>query len=256
MQMALATDTQTIEKPISPAAPHVRAMIVIPAHNEADSIGTVVEEIRNQVDYPIVLIDDASVDNTCQVAHALGLIVIPMANRLGAWGATQAGIRFAKAHGYSVVVTMDADGQHDPQYIQPLLDVVVSGQADVCIGACPDRGSNLRKLAWRLLRFTSGIRVEDLTSGFRAYNDSAINLLADWRANYLDFQDVGVLSLLIRGKLVLKDIETPMRERTNGHSRIFHSWLSVMYYMTHTIMLGLTKRPIRRYAEQPTVEGR
>jgi len=91
------------------------------------------------------------------------------------------------------------------------------------------------------------MKIEDITSGFRAYNHRAIKELAGWRATFLDFQDVGVLSLLVSAGMIITDTQTPMRSRENGHSRIFRTWLIVVYYMCHSLLLGLTKRPIRNY---------
>lgn len=221
--------------------------VVIPAHNEGASIGQVIQEIKNYSDFPIYVVDDSSSDNTVEVANAAGALVLPLANQLGAWGATQAGIRFAQKRRHSAVITVDADGQHDPKYLQNLLEPLLTGNADVCIGAWPDRGSKLRHVAWTLLQRVSGMEIEDLTSGFRAYNDSAMQQLSGWRGTFLDYQDVGVLSLLLSNGARIVDIRTPMRQRQCGHSRIFRSWLVVASYMCHSLLLGLTKRPIKRY---------
>ena len=101
------------------------------------------------------------------------------------------------------------------------------------------------------MRTVSGIRLEDLTSGFRAYGPGALHDLASWRATYLDFQDVGVLSLLMGKDMRVVDVPVTMAERRNGHSRVFRTWLTVIYYMCHTLLLGLTKRRIRRYRGAP-----
>ena len=63
---------------------------------------------------------------------------------------------------------MDADGQHEASYLDSLLEPVLKNQADIGIGAFPSRGSASRKLAWLLLKQFSGIRMDDITSGFRA----------------------------------------------------------------------------------------
>lgn len=225
----------------------MRPAIVIPAFNEAESVAAVLAEIRLACDYTVYLVDDVSSDRTAEIARKSGAIVLPLVNKLGAWGATQAGIRYALRCGHDAIVTVDADGQHDPKYLRVLLDPLANGIADVCIGSCTTRGSMFRKLAWKLLRQASGIRIQDLTSGFRAYNLRAAEELASWQATFLDFQDVGILSLLLSKDLSVVDTETPMRARNNGHSRVFRSWLIVIYYMCHTVMLGLTKRRIRRY---------
>lgn len=225
----------------------MRPAIVIPAFNESRSVAAVLAEIRAACDYPVYLVDDVSTDHTAGVATTAGATVLPLTNKLGAWGATQTGIRYALRQGHDAVITMDADGQHNPDYLDVLLAPLRDSVADVCIGACTSRGSRFRHVAWKLLRYTSGIRIEDLTSGFRAYNRRACIEAAGWRATVLDFQDVGVLTLLLSRQLSIVDTPTQMRERSTGHSRVFRSWLVVIYYMFHTLLLGLTKRRIRRY---------
>jgi glycosyltransferase involved in cell wall biosynthesis len=225
----------------------MRPAIVIPAFNEAESVEAVLAEIKRVCDYPIFLVDDVSTDGTSKLARECGAIVLPLVSKLGAWGATQTGIRYALRCGHDAIITMDADGQHDPRYLGILIDPLDRGIADVCIGSCTTRGSIFRRFAWKLLRQASGIRIQDLTSGFRAYNFRASTELARWQATFLDFQDVGILSLLLYKDLSVVDTDTPMRARSSGHSRVFRSWLIVAYYMCHTLMLGVTKRRIRRY---------
>lgn len=238
-----------------PAQAHmaIRPAIVIPALNESGTIRAVIEEILTKCAYPIFVVDDASTDATASMAQTAGATVIPLVNRMGAWGATQAGLRYARRRGHNVVISMDADGQHDPGFINSLIEPIRAGEADVCIGSCTERGSVMRHIAWKVLRNTSGIRIEDLTSGFRAYNEKAIEELASWRATFLDYQDVGVLALLISRGMHIVDTRTEMRARRSGHSRVFRSWLIVTYYMCHTMLLGLTKRPIRRYRPMRTI---
>lgn len=228
------------------------AAVVMPAFNEATAIRSVVEEVRRELRLPVIVIDDSSDDATCSEARAGGAIVLPLAVQLGAWGATQAGIRYAIAAGYQYVLTVDADGQHPPEWGAALLDTVAGGHADVAIGSFTERGSRLRKIAWHYLRWISGIGIDDLTSGYRAYNSRAIQLLAGWRATFLDFQDVGVLAMLMASNLQVRDVEVTMHARRDGGaSRIFRSWLAVGYYMLHTTLLGITKRPIRRWLPRP-----
>lgn len=238
---------QIAEKPSAIAKVPKNPAIVIPAFNEGETVRSVLTEIRQHCDFPVYLVDDSSTDNTAEVARDCGATVLRLANQLGAWGATQAGIRYALKEGHDAVITMDADGQHDPAFIGALLEPLQNNEADVCIGSWPERGSMLRQIAWRWLRATSGIPFEDLTSGFRAYSHIPLVYLASWRATYLDFQDVGVLSLLLKKGARVVDTPTPMRGRANGQSKVFRSWLVVFYYMCHTLLLGLTKRRIGRY---------
>lgn len=223
-------------------------IVVIPAHNEAEDIADVIGDIRQNYAFPIVVVDDASTDSTIEAARAAGAVVIPLAVQLGAWGATQAGMRYALHKRHSVVITMDADGQHLAESLPLLLKPVLEDRADVVIGACTERGSVLRKIAWRLMKRASGLRLEDLTSGFRVYNWHAIRRLAGWQATLLEYQDVGVLALLQASGLRIHDVSVTMRPRRHGISRVFHSWASVAYYMGYTLLLAVTKRGIKHRA--------
>ena len=221
-------------------------IILIPAFNESMVVGAVIREIKAHCNLPIVVIDDASTDNTVDVAQNAGATVIPLPAQLGAWGAMQTGLRYALRHGYTTAVTMDADGQHDATSLNDLLAPVHEGVADVSVGTCTRRGSLLRRIAWVMMKRASGLSLEDITSGYRVYNYTAIEVLASWRATLLDYQDIGVLLLLQSRGLRIVDVKVVMQERQNGRSRVFHSWMMVGYYMFQTLLLGLSKRKLAR----------
>jgi glycosyltransferase involved in cell wall biosynthesis len=216
--------------------------IIMPALNEESVITALIADIQSAVNLPIWVVDDCSSDRTAELAAESGASVIRLPLRLGAWAATQAGIRKAASRGLEFVVTMDADGQHNPGDIAALVEPVMQGDCDVVIGSAPARGSKLRRLAWRLMRLTSGLRCNDLTSGFRVLNRRAIRSLAGPRASYLDYQDVGVLLLLEQAGMKMLEVPVTMPARVNGKSRIFSSWLAVASYMAHTLVLGTFKR--------------
>ncbi|MEJ2402609.1 MAG: glycosyltransferase family 2 protein, partial [Xanthomonadales bacterium] len=179
-------------------------------------------------------------------ARDAGAIVIPLVYQLGAWGAIQAGMRYAQAKGFEHVITMDADGQHEAESIADLVRPVRDGRADIAIGTCPDRGSLLRRIAWVLMKRASGLTLEDITSGFRLYCRDAVDVLARKSATLLEYQDVGVLITLQEYGFRIVDVPVPMAPRRSGISRIFYSWRSVSYYMAHTMLLSVTKRRYRR----------
>ena len=218
------------------------AVILMPAFNEADVIADVLMNIRAVCDLQVIVIDDASTDTTIAEATMCGATVIPLAARLGAWGATQTGLRYALKHGYEYVITMDADGQHEASSLPLVLRPVTEGNVDVTIGACIERGSLLRRIAWVMMKRTSGLRVQDITSGFRVYNRKAILELASWRATLLDYQDVGILLLLQAKGLKILDVQVDMQARRNGGSRIFYSWFAIIFYIFLTLILGASKR--------------
>jgi len=220
-------------------------VVIIPAHNEVRDIANVIRDIREHSDFPVVVVDDASSDGTAGAARSAGAVVVPLALQLGAWLATQTGLRFALKHGFDYAITMDADGQHLARSLPALIQPIIDQQADVTIGACTQRGSVLRKIAWTLMKKASGLRLEDLTSGFRVYDRRAIRRLATWQATLLQYQDVGVLAMLNASGLRIRDVEVSMLPRKHGISRVFYSWTSVLYYMSYTLLLGFTKRGVR-----------
>lgn len=219
----------------------MRCVVVIPAFNEASSVGAVVESALLHAER-VVVVDDASQDDTAKLAEAAGAAVLRLPVQLGAWGATQTGMRYAVRKGFDIAITMDADGQHKSSDIPNLIAPLLAEEANVVIGACPQRGSPLRHLAWRWIRSLSGINLGDFTSGFRAYDRLAIRKAASWKATLLEYQDIGVLMLFQRHSLVITDVIVTMSERVSGHSRIFGDWGAVIYYMAYTLILGLSKR--------------
>jgi len=214
-------------------------LIVVPAKNEAATIAGVIAEVRAATSMPVLLVDDGSNDRTADMAREAGAVVLSPPLHLGAWGAIQTGLRYALEQGYRRVVTLDADGQHEAKWIPDLLTVLNRGEADLVIGAFPERGSRARQVAWTLFRQITGLSYADLTSGFRAYNAKAISLLAGEEATLLDYQDIGVLLLVRSAKLHIAEVPVQMRLRTTGPSRIFSSWWAVAKYMFETILLCL-----------------
>ncbi len=233
----------------SPALSLPHCVVIMPAHDEARDIGFVIGEINRHCSFPVVVVDDASTDNTVRVARQAGAVVLPLAVQLGAWGATQAGLRYALKHDYAYAITMDADGQHLAESLPALLQPIIDRQADVTIGTCTRRGSALRKIAWSLMKRASGLRLEDLTSGLRVYDRRAIRRLSAWQATLLEYQDVGVLAMLQSSGFSIQDVEVEMLPRQHGISRVFYSWTSVIYYMAYTLLLSFTKRGMKHKSE-------
>jgi glycosyltransferase involved in cell wall biosynthesis len=233
----------TIDATLSPDAPrpeaHARPLVVIPAKNEATTIANVVQSVLNLGFADVLVVDDASDDDTGRVARAAGATVLTAPLPQGAWGAMQTGIRYGVRHSFTSVITLDADGQHRPEEIDRLLQA--ARFADVVIGACPSRGSPARKFAWAFFRKLTGFSLEDLTSGFRLYNARASKLLAGEEATLIDYQDMGVLLLLRSAGMSFAEVEVQMNPRENGVSRIFYSWWAVARYMLETTVLCIAK---------------
>jgi glycosyltransferase involved in cell wall biosynthesis len=229
------------------AAPATKdLLVVIPARDEAPTIGIVLGQLKARGFDDVLVIDDHSSDGTGDAARAAGAVVLRPVLPVGAWGATQTGIRWALANGFTAVLSMDADGQHEVPEIDALL--AASREADLVIGAHPQRASRLRHIAWWWFRTLSGFELRDLTSGFRWYGRAAMELMAAREATLLDYQDLGALLLMNRAGLRIVEVPVSMSPRVAGASRLFRSWGSVARYMAATTLLCLSRwdMPSRR----------
>jgi glycosyltransferase involved in cell wall biosynthesis len=218
---------------------------VIPARNEAATVADVVRGVLLCVGCDVLVVSDCSTDETSSLAAAAGATVIDLPCRLGAWGATQTGMRYAQRNGYHTVLTLDADGQHHPAELPALLSEQRGCGANVVIGTCAQRLSAAKRLAWRYFRLLTGIGVQDFTSGLRVYDRRAVRTLASREASLLDYQDLGVLMLLRKKGLTLHETPTVMSPRHQGGSRVFSSWFMVSRYMLHTTVLCIAQLGVR-----------
>lgn len=91
----------------------------------------------------------------------------------------------------------------------------------------------------------TGLDIMDLTSGFRAYNRKALEVLTRREATLLDYQDLGVLLILRKAGLHFHEVPVTMCRRQNGHSRVFHTWGAVLWYLLYSGVISVSKRPYR-----------
>ena len=228
----------------SPEWPDVT--VIIPAWNEEASVGSIIQELYHgsqAMPLSVIVVDDASHDHTSSIVRETKAEVITLAKHMGAWGAIQTGLRYALHKGSKYMVTMDADGQHDPASLGLLLQPVVERQADVSIGSFPQRGSTSRHMSWSVFRRLSQLPVQDLTSGLKAYNRRAASLLLNPHIHLLEYQDLGTLLYLRKEGMKLVEVPVQMKARQSGHSRIFHSWTSVLKYLVLSTILCVAKYP-------------
>ncbi len=231
---------------------------VVPAWNEAGAIGSVVDEIvAAAMGADVVVVDDASTDETVAVAEAHGATVLRLPFNVGIGGAVQTGFKYALAHGYDVAVRLDGDGQHDPSELPKLLGPIERGEANLVIGSRFADGSGsyrppfarrmgIRIFA-RLVSLLGGQRVTDTTSGFIALDPVAIQLFAEEYPH--DYPEVEATLVALRSGLRLAQVQVDMRERETGTSSI--TFIRSLYYIVK-VMLALLVTSLRRY---PRLEG-
>lgn len=231
----------------------MKRIVIVPAFNEEGAIGGVIDEIRAfDPSFDVVVVDDASRDSTPHVARRHGALVITLPFNLGIGGAVQTGFRYADQHGYELAARIDGDGQHDPHELQPLIEIVVEGGADICVGSrfVEDEGfrsSRSRRVGIRILAGTVSLltrqRVTDTTSGFQVLNRRAIELFS---ADYPhDYPEVEAALMLHKHRLRLVEAPVRMRERAAGQSSI--RGLRTVYYMAK-VMLAILIGALRRRA--------
>jgi len=218
----------------------MKTLIIIPTRNESETIGDIVKELNEIVLGDILIVDDASYDNTILEARKAGAKVLSLRIQLGAWGAVRAGFRYALYKHYDYVITMDADGQHVAESIPDLLREIQSSGADVVIGSAIQRGQPYKKIAWYVLRKLARLTIKDLTSGLRVYNRLSVKSLLLEKTALLTYQDIGVLIALENNGYKISEKPVHMANRKKGQSKIFHSWLAILKYFIFTFILCLT----------------
>jgi len=199
----------------------------IPAYNEEKTIAKVILIAQRYVDV-VVVCDDGSLDLTADIAQRLGAIVIRQEKNMGYGAAIQALFEKARKLNADLLLTLDADGQHDAKEIPKLIQPILENKADIVIGSRflqPKNGMPLyRRFGVKVLtKITSGSKgkgvLTDAQCGFRAYNRKAIESLV------LDEDGMGVSAevLLKAGALGLVVTEVPVEVRYKGLETSTHN---------------------------------
>ena len=232
-----------------------RVVAIVPAWNEAGAIGQVVDEVKSfDAAIDVVVIDDASVDDTAIVAEAHGAIVLRLPFNVGIGGAVQTGYRYALQERYDLAVRLDGDGQHDASEIAKILEPIEAGRADFVIGSrFVEPGGSYRppfsrrvgiRVFARLVSLLGGQRVTDTTSGFVALDRAGIELFAAEFPH--DYPEVEATLVALRSGLRLAQVQVEMRERQTGTSSI--TLVRSLYYIVK-VMLSLLVASLRSYPQ-------
>lgn len=188
------------------------------------------EEGFKSTAYDVLLINDASTDNSVEITKNLKKIrSIHLPYNLGIGGCVQTGFKYATKYNYDIVVQFDADGQHLISEIPRLIKLISLDKADMVIGSrflkneqSSFKSTKPRRLGIRILNNFAMLltkqKVTDCTSGFRAFNKEVCAFLA---TNYpIDFPEPEALVLLAKNQFRIKEVRTVMNERKGGKSSI------------------------------------
>ena len=200
-------------------------LIVIPAFNEANSIGNVIQDIRIHIpSASILVVDDGSSDKTVEVAESAKVNVLSLPFNIGVGGALRAGFLFAHRNAFTQVLQIDADGQHSAEHAKMILES--SDGFDIVIGSRFAESKHnydaslLRRLAIRLLSAVISkickTKLTDVTSGFRLSSSAAIELfMKDYPVEYLG-DTVESLVIAHKAGLSIKEVPVQMSKREFG----------------------------------------
>ena len=197
-------------------------LIIIPAYNEEENIVNTVELIKNNYSqYDYVVVNDGSKDRTASICKENGYELLDLPVNLGLAGAFQTGMKYAYKKGYDYAIQFDADGQHRPEYIEPMLKKIKEGY-DIVIGSRfveERKDKSLRMLGSRIItvaiKLMTGVRVSDPTSGMRMFSKSMIEEFAK-NLNYGPEPDT--VSYLIKNGARVAEVQATMDERLFGES--------------------------------------
>jgi len=225
-----------------------RTVIIIPAYNEAGNLAQLLP--RLQARYPemdICVIDDGSQDGTREVARNLQVKVLSHPFNLGYGAAVQTGYKYALAHRYPFLVQLDADGQHEPDDIQTLLQPVQQQRCDLALGSRFLHAESYRPPLARKIgiaffqwttRLTTGQKLTDPTSGFQAMNHRVLQIFTGRHFPH-DYPDADVLLMLHYHGVRIEEIPVKMHP-SQGVSMHRGFWRPLFYMSKMCLSLLVT----------------
>ncbi|MCF6263391.1 MAG: glycosyltransferase family 2 protein [Xanthomonadales bacterium] len=209
----------------------MRVLILIPCHNESESIGHLLDEIKDLHKHlDVLVINDGSTDNSLDVIRQRAHVkVLNLPYNTGIGATVQTGFQWALKNDYDAVIRLDGDGQHPPADIPAHLKALEQDQADMIIGSRFLKAHNIgyqstlpRRLGIyylrHLLKLLTGQRIFDPTSGFISCNRKVIR----WFAEYYpyDYPEPEAIQRVKQCDGRILEIPTSMRKRLAGKSKI------------------------------------
>jgi glycosyltransferase involved in cell wall biosynthesis len=223
-------------------------LVLIPAYNEAGRVGAVIADVHQTVpEADVLVIDDGSEDGTAAEAARAGAIVSSLPINCGYGTALQTGYKYAVRHGYKLVGQIDADGQHQAEFLSGMLELLREDRADVVVGSrflakdghyeTPFARSLGIRLFARVASMATGQLVTDPTSGFQVMRVDIARLFS--RDVFpVDYPDADILILLHRTGYRVRELPVQMRP-SPGSS--MHSSQSTPYYVYKMLLsIGVT----------------
>lgn len=219
----------------------LKVAVIIPCYNEKDNVLNLFNEIKchrysSHFEVDPIFVNDCSKDNTQEILilHKIKHIDLPV--NLGIGGAVQTGYKYAYRNGYDVAVQMDGDGQHPPAELEKLLTPIYKNETDVTVGSRyltkgGFQSSILRRIGINYFKWLNkwlvGVTVHDSTSGYRALNKKALEIVSDYYPD--EYPEPEAIILYALNNLKITEVPVTMRERQGGQSSI--RAYKTVYYM-------------------------
>ncbi|MDH3192618.1 MAG: glycosyltransferase family 2 protein [Nitrosopumilus sp.] len=221
----------------------------IPAYNEESTISDIVKKSLSHVD-KVIVCDDGSTDNTARIAKEAGAIVISQNNQ-GYGAAISTLFEQARKENAHIMVTLDGDGQHDPDQIPLLLNTIATHNVDVVIGSrflddktqTPGYRKTGIKIITSASNYGTNFKVTDSQSGFRAYSKDAIDAIHPTEQG----MSVSTEILLKISNKGLSVAEVPVTISYEGDTSEQHSVSHGISVLINTLKYVSIKHPIKFY---------
>ena len=203
-----------------------RILALIPAHNEATRIAPVIDAVRAYL--PVVVVDDGSMDKTSEVAREHGAIVIRQQPNQGKGAALLNGFRYFLGGEYDAVITLDADGQHDPAEIPLFVEKYERDHSDLIIGRRDFRKMPFPRNYSNTIgtwMFSNALKVPipDNQSGYRLYSRRLVNAAIDSKERGFEFEVEIIFKCVLEGmKLAWVPIKTIYFKEKHTHMKPIH----------------------------------
>ncbi|MFB5634915.1 MAG: glycosyltransferase family 2 protein [Candidatus Nitrosomaritimum aestuariumsis] len=221
----------------------------IPAYNEEDTIQKIVTKSLPHVDR-VVVCDDGSTDDTAKIARDAGAIVISQSNQ-GYGAAISSLFDYSRKENAQIMVTLDGDGQHNPDQIPLLIDAITAHNVDVAIGSRflddTTQASGYRKTGIKIItsasNYGTNFKISDSQSGFRAYSKDAIDAIHPTEQG----MSVSTEILLKISNKGLSVAEVPITISYQGDTSEQHSVTHGVGVLANTIKYVSIKHPLQFY---------
>ncbi len=217
----------------------LKVVCIIPANNEESTISSVIRNAKTICNL-VIVVDDGSTDRTVEEATKAQAKVVSHIIRLGVGAALSTGLRTASNHGAEIIVTLDADEQHDPKEIPNVIAPIVEGKADLVIGSrileinseMPFQKLVANIILSKLTSFASGIEIKDSQSGFRGMSRQVAESI---KYDSTDYQWASEMIILL-SKRGIRIIDVPIKTvyfKSRKRGAGFRDAIKILYNILH-----------------------